>query len=39
MNSTEFEEYVEALIEEKLERDHHLTEETDRLWLQIVERR
>ncbi|MCO5550503.1 hypothetical protein L7F22_003990, partial [Adiantum nelumboides] len=35
----EFENYVEALIEFKLESDHHLTEETDRLWLQITEKR
>ncbi|MCO5583223.1 hypothetical protein L7F22_037131 [Adiantum nelumboides] len=35
----EFENYVEALVEIKLESDHHLTEETDRLWLQITEKR
>lgn len=39
INDDEFEHYVDALIEDKLERDHHLTEETDRHWVQIVERR
>eukprot|EP00250_Pteridium_aquilinum_P001882 c12089_g1_i1 orf=386-3718(-) len=39
IDDEEFQNYVDALIEDKLERDHNLTEESDRLWLQIVEKR
>lgn len=39
MDDDEFQSYVDALIEEKLESDHNLLEETERLWLQISEKR
>lgn len=35
----EFRNYKEALIEEKLERDHSLVDETDRHWDQIWDQR
>ncbi|KAH7285476.1 hypothetical protein KP509_33G029900 [Ceratopteris richardii] len=39
MTDEEFQSYVDALIEVKMESDHNLMEETDRLWLQIAEKR
>lgn len=39
MQEDEFDNYKEALIEEKLERDHSLLDETDRHWEQIWDQR
>ncbi|KAG0572112.1 hypothetical protein KC19_VG069600 [Ceratodon purpureus] len=39
VDEDEFSEYKEALIEEKLERDHSLVDETDRHWEQIWDQR
>lgn len=39
MSDEEFTNYKEALIADKLERDHTLIEETDRHWEQIWEQR
>jgi secreted Zn-dependent insulinase-like peptidase len=39
VDEDEFNEYKEALIEEKLERDHSLVDETDRHWEQIWDQR
>lgn len=39
MQEDEFDNYKEALIEEKLEKDHSLLDETDRHWEQIWDQR
>lgn len=39
VHEDEFSNYKEALIEEKLERDHSLVDETDRHWEQIWDQR
>ena len=39
VDEDEFNNYKEALIEEKLERDHSLVDETDRHWEQIWDQR